>query len=280
MLPPCSEWGGWPCRKRSLSPPERWAPPYGASHTDKDSLKKRWGGPGTRDYAIAKLWRQSLVGGWRNPACGRWPLREVIRSRKSELKLMEVTQMREACLKSESLQPLLAPSTSGAHCACAGEAAGEFSSSRKPECAAPIVENPQLESGVRIALLIPAYQPSPALIDLVQTLCAGKWEAIVVVDDGSGPEYTWLFKTIAELPKVKIIPHAVNLGKGSALKTVINTILCAYPGLAGIVTADADGQHDPADIRQVASRFQESPEALVLGVRSFKVILPLRSRIC
>jgi glycosyltransferase involved in cell wall biosynthesis len=187
--------------------------------------------------------------------------------------------MREACLKSESLQPLLAPSTSGARCACAGEAAGEFSSSWKPECAAPIAENPPLESGVRIALLIPAYQPSPALIDLVQTLCDGKWEAIVVVDDGSGPEYTWLFKKIAELPKVKIIPHAVNLGKGSALKTGINAILCAYPGLAGIVTADADGQHDPADIRQVASRFQESPEALVLGVRSFKGTVPLRSRV-
>jgi glycosyltransferase involved in cell wall biosynthesis len=192
---------------------------------------------------------------------------------------MGVKPMREACLKSESLQPALPLSTSGGRNASAEEAAGEFSSSRKPECASPLVKNPRPESGVGIALLIPAYQPSPALIDLVQTLCGGEWKAIVVVDDGSGPEYAWLFKKIAELPKVKVIPHAVNLGKGSALKTGMNAILCAYPGLAGIVTADADGQHDPADIRQVAIRFQESPEAIVLGVRSFKGAVPLRSRV-
>jgi glycosyltransferase involved in cell wall biosynthesis len=187
--------------------------------------------------------------------------------------------MREACLKSESLRPVWPPSTSGGRCASAGQAADEFSSSWKLESASAVVNNPQVESGVGIALLIPAYQPNSALIDLVKTLCGSEWEAIVVVDDGSGPEYASLFKKIAELPKVTVIPHAVNLGKGSALKTGINAILCAYPGLAGIVTADADGQHDPADIRLVATRFQQSPGALVLGVRSFKGTVPLRSRI-
>jgi hypothetical protein len=45
------------------------------------------------------------------------------------------------------------------------------------------------------------------------------------------------------------------------------------------VTADADGQHDPAGIRSVATRFAQSPEALVLGTRAFDGQIPLRSRL-
>ena len=41
------------------------------------------------------------------------------------------------------------------------------------------------------------------------------------------------------------------------------------PGLMGIVTADADGQHHPDDIEQVAAKLGERPEALVLGARAF-----------
>ena len=52
-----------------------------------------------------------------------------------------------------------------------------------------------------------------------------------------------------------------------------------YPDLTGVVTADADGQHDPAGILGVAGRFAQSPEALVLGTRTFSGRIPLRSRL-
>jgi putative flippase GtrA len=45
-----------------------------------------------------------------------------------------------------------------------------------------------------------------------------------------------------------------------------------------VVTADADGQHDPDDIVRVCQRFVESPGALVLGARGFAGDVPLRSR--
>ncbi len=130
-----------------------------------------------------------------------------------------------------------------------------------------------------IALLIPAYRPSEALNSVVEALSREQWAAIVVVDDGSGPEYSGLFESLTAYSNVIVLRHAVNLGKGSALKTGINAILCAYPAVAGIVTADADGQHDPEDVHNVVQRFRENPSAIVLGTRAFNSDVPLRSRI-
>ncbi len=135
----------------------------------------------------------------------------------------------------------------------------------------------------RVTVLIPAYQPNGALIELVRDLLARGVRSIEVVDDGSGPEYRWVFDELELLPRVHILRHAVNLGKGAALKTGMNHILAADPGLTGIVTADADGQHHPSDVVGVCERFAGSPDALVLGARTFdgdpaQSKVPLRSR--
>jgi putative flippase GtrA len=74
------------------------------------------------------------------------------------------------------------------------------------------------------------------------------------------------------------VKHAVNLGKGAALKTGFNHIFVNDPETAGIVTADADGQHAVPDILRVAERLANEPDRLVLGVRAFDGRVPLRSR--
>jgi glycosyltransferase involved in cell wall biosynthesis len=132
---------------------------------------------------------------------------------------------------------------------------------------------------ISIAALIPAYQPGPVLIDMVEALAASGFTAIVLIDDGSGPAYRWIFDQLTPLENIRVIRHAVNLGKGAALKTGINYVLVEYPEVTGIVTADADGQHDPADVSTVALRFAENPAALVLGTREFAGKIPLRSRL-
>lgn len=129
-----------------------------------------------------------------------------------------------------------------------------------------------------VAILIPAYKPGRSLVDLVVALAGTGMAAIIVVDDGSGPQHRAIFDELLRLEDVHVLRHAVNLGKGAALKTGINYALVEYPSLAGVVTADADGQHDPADIAAVAKRFIASPEALVLGARTFAGDVPLRSR--
>jgi glycosyltransferase involved in cell wall biosynthesis len=133
-------------------------------------------------------------------------------------------------------------------------------------------------AAISVAVLIPAYQPGPALVEVVKALAESGFTAIVVIDDGSGREYEGTFEQLRPFKKVRIIRHAVNLGKGAALKTGMNYALVEFPGLAGIVTADADGQHDPEDVGRVARRFAENPEALVLGARRFTGYVPFRSR--
>ncbi len=137
-----------------------------------------------------------------------------------------------------------------------------------------------MQSGphVRYAVLIPAYRPSEGLIELVRDLAGRGIPAILVVDDGSGPEFRGLFDRIAELPNVRLLHHSVNLGKGAALKTGLHHALDEFPKLHGVVTADADGQHHPEDIERVAARLMEQPGALVLGARTFDAAVPLRSR--
>src|SRR5947208_8968534 len=110
----------------------------------------------------------------------------------------------------------------------------------------------------KVALVIPAYRPGTVLEEVVQRV-QGAPESksigtIVVVDDGSGPEFAAIFERLETYPLVQVVRHAVNLGKGAALKTGFNYALVHSPDAVGIVTADADGQHAPADILRLASR--------------------------
>lgn len=131
---------------------------------------------------------------------------------------------------------------------------------------------------MRTAVLIPAYKPSDGLVRIVSRLDASDVDAIVVVDDGSGPEFASTFESVTRFGKVRLLRHAVNLGKGAALKTGINACLCEDPD-AVIVTADADGQHLPEDILRVAEQGHARRDALVLGTRAFDGQVPLRSRL-
>lgn len=127
--------------------------------------------------------------------------------------------------------------------------------------------------------LIPAYDPSNGLIPLLESLASsGRFLAIVLVNDGSQAEHRALFTRAQAIEGVILLEHAINLGKGAALKSGINHVLCHYPKAVGLVTADADGQHLPEDIFSVAAKLMEQPDALVLGVRSFTGAVPLRSR--
>src|ERR1035441_3818791 len=117
------------------------------------------------------------------------------------------------------------------------------------------------EQANRLAVVIPAYRPSAALVEVVRALAERQFTAILVVDDGSGEEFHRVFADAGALPGVQLLRHATNLGKGAALKTGINLAFCTIPGLAGVVTADADGPHDPVDIERVAESLLAHPQS-------------------
>jgi glycosyltransferase involved in cell wall biosynthesis len=129
-----------------------------------------------------------------------------------------------------------------------------------------------------VPILIPAYKPDKQLTELVSNLIDRGVECIIIVNDGSGPGYQELFDQLKQYPVCKICNHAVNLGKGRAIKTGLNFALTHFNDLEGIVTADADGQHLPEDILKVQRELISHPVNMVIGSRVFDNSIPFRSR--
>ena len=134
-------------------------------------------------------------------------------------------------------------------------------------------------TGGEIILVIPCHRPSEYLPEIVATVLndpSGP-RAVVIVDDGNGPEAAPLLDRLAAIPGVTLLRHAVNMGVGAALKTGFQHALVTWPDAIGVVTADADAQHAAVDIVRVTSTLRENPARIVMGARQFRNA-PLRSR--
>ena len=130
---------------------------------------------------------------------------------------------------------------------------------------------------VTLVVLIPAYKPDERLAVLVARLRGARRDcAVLVVDDGSGPQYAPFFSA-ARTRGAEVVSSPVNQGKGQALRTGLAHAAATWPE-ADVVCADADGQHTPSDIEAVATRVRETGH-MTLGVRRFTGPVPLRSRI-
>lgn len=125
-------------------------------------------------------------------------------------------------------------------------------------------------------ILIPAYEPDNNLVNLVKKLSNENVD-IVVVDDGSGTNYTQIFDKCKEYAKV--ISYGVNEGKGYALKTGFKYIKDNYQEPYIIVTMDCDGQHTIKDAKKLIKEVSQNKDTLLLGKRIRNGKIPLRSRI-
>lgn len=127
-----------------------------------------------------------------------------------------------------------------------------------------------------MTILIPAYEPSERLINLIYGLIDICDYHIVIVDDGSGEEFKYIFNTTLSLG-CTVLNHEKNKGKGAALKTGFKYIKETKED-EGVVTADCDGQHLPKDIVKIAESIKEQNNSIVLGTRRFVGNVPFRNR--
>jgi len=127
---------------------------------------------------------------------------------------------------------------------------------------------------MRIAL-IPAYEPEPVLLKLLAELRNADF-AVVIVDDGSGSDYSKLFHQAGQM--AEILTNKQNCGKGSALKTGLQYILNQFSVHDTVVTMDADGQHSVRDAVRVCEEAEQYTDSLILGSRALRENVPLRSR--
>lgn len=117
-------------------------------------------------------------------------------------------------------------------------------------------------------ILIPSLEPDERLLNYIQQLRDYGLTNIVIVDDGSGEAYQWIFSQLREIGCV-VLRHTENQGKGAALKTGFQYIEQQFDDISCVVTADSDGQHAARDVYRLADEARRHPDALVLGVRKF-----------
>lgn len=128
---------------------------------------------------------------------------------------------------------------------------------------------------MKLAVIIPAYEPDEKLIGVVkEEFKLG--HKVIVVDDGSGVDYAEIFASIKN--KSIILAHNENKGKGRAIKTALEYVKNNLPECEQISVMDADGQHLPEDMENLFLNSLTTQRQLILGVRSVGKEMPLRSR--
>ena len=129
----------------------------------------------------------------------------------------------------------------------------------------------------KVVLLIPALNPDEKLTRLVAELREQDFTKFMIVNDGSKKECLGIFEDL-RASGCEVFTHRKNFGKGRALKNALNRIYEVFPDFECVVTLDADGQHIPKDIVNVAQASLEHPDKMILGVRTFGRDVPLRSK--
>jgi len=114
---------------------------------------------------------------------------------------------------------------------------------------------------VDIIALIPAYQEATRIGPVIEA--TARHLPVVVVDDGSKDDTV----SVAEAAGATVLRQVPNQGKGAALRMGFRHALEA--GCAAVVTLDADGQHDPAEIPAFLAAWQRTHAPLIVGCRTF-----------
>ncbi|MBR3245665.1 MAG: glycosyltransferase, partial [Parasporobacterium sp.] len=132
---------------------------------------------------------------------------------------------------------------------------------------------------MNIAVILPVLNPDEKFAAFVKKLVSSDYKTIVVVNDGSAPEYVHYFEEAAENPEVMVLTHEVNKGKGAGLKTAFRYLFEERPDIEVAVTCDGDGQHTVESMQRCIDAFQEHPDSVIIGGRDFSnKNIPARSR--
>lgn len=129
---------------------------------------------------------------------------------------------------------------------------------------------------MNLCAIIPTYE-NRGTLERVVTDVRRHVPAVIVVDDGSGPEARAVTERLAAEGAVIAVLRDRNGGKGAAVKSGLTR--AHQLGFTHALQIDADGQHDASDIPRLLEASRETPEALVLGQPTFDASAPTSRRI-
>ncbi len=104
-------------------------------------------------------------------------------------------------------------------------------------------------------VVVAAFNEAAVIEGVVGELVRAGWK-VVVVDDGSSDGTDQKARAGGAI----VVRHSINRGQGAALQTGIDYAI--RRGAQAIVTFDADGQHDAADIPALLAALETSDVAL------------------
>lgn len=110
--------------------------------------------------------------------------------------------------------------------------------------------------------MIPAYNEAERVRAVIEN--ARTFLPTVVVDDGSSDDTV----RVAESAGAIVVRQVPNQGKGAALKEGFSWAL-RQPECTAVITVDADGQHDPAEIPKFLHTHKANSSDLIIGYRNF-----------
>jgi hypothetical protein len=116
-----------------------------------------------------------------------------------------------------------------------------------------------------VAIVIAAYNEQDVIGQVLEALPAvicGLKTAVIVVSDGSKDKTVWVAKTHGAL----VCDVPVNRGQGAALR--LGYRLAREGGARYIVTTDADGQYNPAEMERVLAPVVAGEADFVTGSRT------------
>lgn len=113
-----------------------------------------------------------------------------------------------------------------------------------------------------IYVVLPAWNESSVLRDVLVEIQSAGYRNIVVVDDGSKDTTLEVAEGVLGVTALR---HRLNRGKGAATKTGIEA--AKLLGADIIITMDSDGQHNPADIDRLIRPITLGKADVVLGSR-------------
>ena len=109
-------------------------------------------------------------------------------------------------------------------------------------------------------IVVPAYNEERTIVSVIRGLKKEGYDNIIVIDDGSKDR---TYKLVSK-ENVILLHHVFNRGLGAALGTGMRAAI--EEDAVIIVTFDADGQHNPKDIRRLTEQIKKGND-VVIGSR-------------
>jgi glycosyltransferase involved in cell wall biosynthesis len=119
---------------------------------------------------------------------------------------------------------------------------------------------------VKLSILMPVYNEQDRIADAIKLALGVDYPCeteFVVVDDGSRDQTAEILARLDD-PRLRVIVHPRNQGKGAAIRTAVAAASGDY-----MVILDADLEYDPEDIPKLLEPVLDGRASVVYGNRTF-----------